>query len=115
MERQKKYIPWLGLRGEFRLLTKERQCCGISKEYQNPCRPSRNLFLQLSEDEGDSEPESIARLSDSQAKGMEVSGEQNKCGPNYVNTLTLAPFDVNSGPRWEILCNRLELAERVPV
>lgn len=40
---------------------------------------------------------------------------KNKCGPNYVNTLTLAPFDVNSDPRWEILCIRLELAERVPV
>lgn len=71
MDRQKKNIPWLGLRGEFRLLTRERQCCGISKKYQNPCRPSSNL----SEDEGDSEQESIARLSDSQAKGMEVSGE----------------------------------------
>lgn len=77
MDRQKKYTMWyiMGLRGEFRLSTRESHCCGISKKYQNPCDPSRNLFLQLSEDEGDSEQESIARLSDSQARGMEVSGE----------------------------------------
>lgn len=75
MDRQKKNIPWLGLREEFRLLTRERQHYGISKEYQNPCGPSRNPFLRLSEDEGDSEQESTARLSDSQAGGMEVSRE----------------------------------------